>query len=113
MVQADTRAREKQPENASLLSSEQQTVACTARSILSEEAAARGFIARKLWSDANDIEAAGSVRNKSCECRFPHRSGDQTGMVEKCPCPARQAMNHAVMAIMLLSVAIRGPRPII
>ena len=38
---------------------EQQRVACAARSILSEEAAACGFIARKVWPDANDIEAAG------------------------------------------------------
>jgi hypothetical protein len=44
---------------------EQQRVACTARSILSEEAAACGFIARKVWPDANDIEAAGSICNKS------------------------------------------------
>src|SRR5271167_2020067 len=91
----------------------EQTVACAACSILSEEAAARGFIARKVWPDANDIEAAGSVRNKPCERRFPHRSGDESWMVEKCPCPARQAMNHAVMAIMLLGVAIRGPRPVL
>ena len=91
----------------------EQTVACAARSILSEEAAARGFIARKVWPDANDIEAAGSVRKKSRKRRFPHRCGDETGMVEKCPCPARQAMNHAIMAIMLLSVAIRGPSPVI
>ena len=92
---------------------EQQRVACAVRSILSEEAAVCGFIARKVWPDANDIEAAGSICNKSCECRFPHRGGDETGMVEKCPCPARQAMNHAVVAIMLLSVVIRGPRPVI
>ena len=88
-------------------------VACAVRSILSEEAAARGFIARKIWPDANDIEASGSVRKKSCERGFPHRSGDETGMVEKCPCPARQAMNYAVMAIMLLSVAIQRLRPVL
>jgi hypothetical protein len=80
---------------------------------LLEEATARGFIARKVSPDADDIEAAGSVRNKLCQRRFPHRSGDATRMVEKCPCPARQAMNHAVMAIMLLSVAIRGLRPVL
>jgi hypothetical protein len=91
----------------------QQTVANAARSIFSEEAAARGFIARKVWPDANDIEAAGSVRKKSCERRFPHRRGDQAGIVEKRPCPACKAMNHAIMAIMLLSVAIRGSRPVI
>jgi hypothetical protein len=83
------------------------------RSILSEKSAARSFIARKVWPNANDIEAAGSVRNKSCECSLPHRNGNETGMVKKCPCPARQAMNHAVMAIMLFSVVIRGPRPVI
>src|ERR1700721_2845857 len=83
------------------------------RSILSEEAAACGLIAGKVWPDANDIEAAGSIRNKSCECRFPRRSGDETGMVEKCPSPARQAMNHAVVAIVLLGVAIPGPGPVI
>ena len=84
-----------------------------AGSILSEEAAACGFIARKVWPNTNDVEAAGSVRKKSRECRIPHRGGDETGMVEKCSCPARQAMNHAVVAIMLLSIVIRGRRPVI
>ena len=82
-------------------------------SIPSEEAAASSLVARKVWADANDIEGAGSVRNKSCEREFPRRSGDKTGMVKKCPCPARQAMNHAVVAIVLLSVVIRGPGPVI
>jgi hypothetical protein len=91
----------------------QQIVACAVRSILSEEAAAGSFIARKVWPDADDIEAAGSIRNKSSERRFPRGSGDKTGVVEECPCPARQAMNRAVMAIVLLSVAVRGPRPVI
>ena len=88
-------------------------VACAAGSILTEEAAARGFIARRIWPDANDIEASGSVRKKSCERGFPNRSGDEIGMEEKCPCPARQAMNYAVMAIMLLSVAIQRLRPVL
>ena len=73
-------------------------------------------LSRTIWfslTDANNIEAAGSVRNKSCDGRFPRRSGDETGMVEKCRCPARQAMNHAIMAVMLLSVTIRGLRPVI
>ena len=83
-------------------------------SILSEEAAACSFIARKVRPDANDIEAAGSICNEFVRSgRFPHRSGDETRMVEKCPCPAGQAMNHTVVAIMLLSVVIRGPRPVI
>src|ERR1700689_3584907 len=82
-------------------------------SIPSEEAAASSLVARKVWPDANDIEAAGSVRNKLCERGLPHRSGDETGMVKKCPRPARQAMNHAVMAIVLLSVAIHRLRPVL
>src|SRR5580704_12981549 len=82
-------------------------------SIPSEEAAASSLVARRVWADANDIEGAGSVRNKSCERGFPRRSGDKTGMVEKCPCPARQAMNHAVMAIVLLGIAIHRLRPVL
>ena len=88
-------------------------VACAVRSILPEETAARRFIAWKVWPDANDVEASGSVRKKSCERGFPHRGVHETGMVEKCPCPPRQAMNHAVMAIMLLSVAIQRLRPVL
>jgi hypothetical protein len=91
----------------------EQTVACAACSILSEEAAASNFVARKVWPDSNDVEVAGSVRNKSLERRFPRRSGDETGMVVQCPGPARQAMDHAVMAIMLLSIAIHRPRPVL
>jgi hypothetical protein len=58
-------------------------------SILPEEAAASNFVARTVWPDANDIEVAGSVRNKPCERRFPRRSGDETRMVVQCPCPSR------------------------
>jgi hypothetical protein len=52
---------------------------------LLEEATARGFIARKVWPDADDIEAAGSVRNKLCQRRFPHRSGDASRFASAAP----------------------------
>jgi hypothetical protein len=64
---------------------ERTAVACSACSIFSEEATARGFIARKVWPDADDIEAAGSVRNKLCQRRFPHRSGDASRFASAAP----------------------------